>query len=123
MTQPALAEIGGVKRLSQHLYETDVRVPALEYLVRLKNHGLDVVYLMFGTRGHVARPDEIRLTAPQLSTIYQIVDQFAVDDRGQPRELADRVALFKFLCAALSDTPGELDENDLRQKLARYAGS
>lgn len=123
LTQSQLAEAGGVKRLSQHLYETEVRLPAMDYLVRLKECGVDVVYLMFGTRGHIARPSEIRLTAPQLASIYQVVDEFAVDDRGDPLSVDYRLQLFKFLCAALSDSPGELDESDLRQKLTRFASS
>lgn len=34
LTQEKFAELGGVKRVSQHLYEQDVRVPDINYLIR-----------------------------------------------------------------------------------------
>ena len=49
LTQEQFAELGGVKRVSQHLYEQDARVPDLNYLLRLKEHGIDVGHLVLGS--------------------------------------------------------------------------
>ncbi len=48
MTQPQFAELGGIKRATQHLYEQNVSSPDIEYLLKLDANGVDVIYLLFG---------------------------------------------------------------------------
>lgn len=48
LSQSALAEAGGVKKLSQHTYEKGVRSPTADYLVKLAGTGIDVPYLLTG---------------------------------------------------------------------------
>lgn len=50
LTQEALAEAGGVKKLSQSKYENGERSPNSEYLERLASTGVDVAYLLTGQR-------------------------------------------------------------------------
>ena len=50
LLQPAFAEVGGVKRVTQHLYEQDERVPDANYLLRVHAHGADIGYILLGIR-------------------------------------------------------------------------
>ena len=49
-TQLQFAEIGQITRQTQQLYETADRFPSYEYLVRLSQHDVDVIYVMTGLR-------------------------------------------------------------------------
>ena len=48
LTQADFAELGGVKVLAQTNYERGMRVPSLEYLLKLKESGVDINYIIFG---------------------------------------------------------------------------
>lgn len=48
LTQVDFAELGGVKVLAQTNYERGLRVPSLEYLLKLKEAGVDINYIIFG---------------------------------------------------------------------------
>lgn len=48
LTQADFAELGGVKVLAQTNYERGMRVPSLEYLLKLKESGVDVNFIIFG---------------------------------------------------------------------------
>lgn len=50
LSQSAMAEVGGVKKLAQHTYEKGDRSPTAEYLERLISTGVDVSYLFTGRR-------------------------------------------------------------------------
>jgi hypothetical protein len=61
--------------------------------------------------------------APQLlREIYRVVDEFARDDMGAPLPLDERLRLFQFLCAALAGAAEQPDANELRSRLAGFAG-
>ena len=60
-SQHAFGEIGGVGKLAQLNYEKGVRVPSVDYLRRLGEHGVDVAYLLTGHRSHEAGIDTILL--------------------------------------------------------------
>lgn len=119
LTQAEFAELGGVKRVSQHLYEQGDRHPDVEYLEALIKNQVDVEYLLFGQRferfGQTQRLD----FSPQLlSDIYRVVDEFARDEYGELLPLEERLRLFQFLSAALSGSKSEHDASELRTKLA-----
>lgn len=117
LTQEKFAELGGVKRVSQHLYEQDVRVPDINYLTRLKGGGVDVWYLIDGTRlpagaaGGV--PKSVYVSA------FRAVDELALDADGQPLPLADRERLFSFLISLLHEGSAGANPDDLRSRLSK----
>lgn len=55
LTQADFAELGGVKVLAQTNYERGLRVPSLEYLLKLKESGVDINYIIFGEIVDTAR--------------------------------------------------------------------
>jgi transcriptional regulator with XRE-family HTH domain len=120
LTQPVFAELGGVKRVSQHLYEQGVRFPDVQYLECLLKHKVDVLYLLFGRRSvGFKHGDRMEFSAQLLSDIYRVIDEFARDDLGEPLPLDERLRLFQFLCAALSGSTDQHDAGELRARLAR----
>lgn len=50
LTQPALAEVGGVSKTTQVNYESGMRSPDADYLARVASQGLDVLYVVTGCR-------------------------------------------------------------------------
>lgn len=122
LTQENFAALGGVKRVSQHLYEQDVRVPDLNYLQRLVEHGVDMLYLVLGHKATSPLPDQLVMPAPLLSDIYTVVDEFGRDIAGDPLPLSERLKLFQFLCAAVADSHAQENVEDLRRKLMLFAG-
>ena len=122
LTQAQLAEIGEVRRTTQHIYESDVRAPDVRYLEKIKIAGIDVAFLLLGDAYVVRRSGAIDLTPAELSDIYRAVEEFAVDDRGQPLPLDGRVGLFLFLCTSIAERrPQQVNVADLRARLARFA--
>lgn len=100
-TQAQLAEQIGINRMTQYLYEREVNVPNINYLSAVADVGLDVFYVLFGTRGSAG--PELRFSPPELLyEIYDVVDTIATDSKGklQPREV--RKQFFILLCAAYS---------------------
>ena len=80
LTQEKFAELGGVKRVSQHLYEQDVRTPDIAYLMRLKQVGVDAWFLIDGARSSASNgrlPKSVYLSA------FRAVDELARDGNGQ----------------------------------------
>ncbi|EHD22627.1 MULTISPECIES: transcriptional regulator [Brenneria] len=58
LSQPAMGEIGGVKKLTQLNYEKGERFPDASYLAALAKFGLDVQYVVTGVRASAALPDD-----------------------------------------------------------------
>ncbi|MCG5047312.1 XRE family transcriptional regulator [Pectobacterium brasiliense] len=62
LSQPAMGEIGGVKKLTQLNYEKGERFPDASYLAAMAKFGLDVQYVVTGVRASAALPnDELEL--------------------------------------------------------------
>lgn len=100
-TQARLAELTGINRMTQYLYEREVNTPNLKYLSAVAEVGLDVLYILFGTRGNTG--PELRFSPPELLyEIYDVVDAIATDSRGNLLPLESRRQFFKLLCAAYS---------------------
>lgn len=121
LTQEKFAEMGGVKRVSQHLYEQDVRVPDITYLTRLKEGGVDVWFLIDGThlqvRADSSVPKSIYVSA------FRAVDELALDADGQPLPLAERERLFAFLLSLLESGTADASHDDLRSRLSKALAS
>lgn len=114
LLQPAFAELGGVKRVSQHLYEQNERVPDANYLLRMHTHGVDVVYVLLGRRQTMGT---IALDLSALCDIYRVVEELGRDDMGEMLPLAERLRLFSLLASIQSDTTRTPTIEDLRRRL------
>lgn len=118
LTQEQFARLGGVKRVSQHLYEQDVRVPDLNYLLRLKEQGVDVGWLVLGNSTGQA---QAKLDSPDLYVAaFRTVEEFARDDAGNPLPYAERERFFSFLCATLAQTSTPESSTELKERLIRF---
>lgn len=121
LTQENFASVGGVKRVSQHMYEQDVRVPDLNYLQSLAGHGVDMPYLVLGQEAASARQGQFVMPATLLSDIYRVVDEFGRDIAGDPLALPERLKLFEFLCAAVEGSNAQENLEGLRGKLKQFS--
>lgn len=115
LLQPAFAEIGGVKRVTQHLYEQNERVPDANYLLRMHEHGVDILYVLLGRR-QMRRAIAIDLEV--LGNIYRAVDDYGRDDMGEPLPVVERQRLFSLLVAAQSDSRVIATADELRRRLS-----
>uniref|UniRef100_UPI0035C6E68E helix-turn-helix domain-containing protein n=1 Tax=Serratia quinivorans TaxID=137545 RepID=UPI0035C6E68E len=62
LSQAALGEIGGIKKLAQLKYEQGARAPDAVYLALIARVGIDVQYIVTGERASTAIPkDELEL--------------------------------------------------------------
>ncbi len=122
LTQTAMAEIGGIKRTTQHIYETDIRVPDLHYLTRIRDAGADLAFLILGERQTGGRTDMLAISYLTLSNIYQVVDEFCIDAKGKPLPLESRVRFFQLLCVSMKGRGSNDASLDvLREELSRFA--
>ena len=116
LTQQQLAELGGVKRLSQHLYEQDVRVPDTTYLMRLIGGGADEWFLISGTRSGSSNGETLPRSV--YVSAFRAVDELARDADGQPLPLAERERLFDFLLTLLQNESSSASLNDIKSRLS-----
>lgn len=124
LSQTDFAERGGVRRTTQHIYESDTRVPDLNYLERVQEAGADLAYLVLGVRLPAGRQDTLTLSYTALSNIYRVVDEFCRDDDGNPLPLDSRLRFFQLLCASLKDRgSSDAEVDSLRSELARFTGT
>lgn len=106
MSQLDFAERGGVKRSSQHLYESDARRPDADYLIRIHALGVDVTFLISGLETAVAPSGESVLTSAQALTAFRSVEKFSGENSATVTA-EERERVFRFLCATLANpTPG-----------------
>lgn len=124
ITQIEMALAGGVKRTTQHLYETDVRVPDINYITRLKDAGADVAYLVLGERRGPTQTYTLTMPYALLSNVFRVVDEFCVDENGKPLPLETRLRFFQVLCVSLKDrSEDETNIDALRAELTRFTGT
>ncbi|WP_342133514.1 helix-turn-helix domain-containing protein [Hydrogenophaga sp. OTU3427] len=124
LTQVQMAEVGGIKRTTQHLYESDVRTPDLDYLVRVRDAGLDLSYLVLGYREARHSEDFLTFSRTALSNIYQFVDEVCVDADGRLQALAVRLRVFQLLCSIMKDQDASTSSLEvIREEFARFTGT
>lgn len=102
LTQPVFAELGGIKRATQHLYEQDKTAPDTNYLLALDKHGVDVAFLLFGESRKGVGSFGVTVNVAALSQLYRAVDRFAVDDSGVALSAFVRERIFVMLAVAVS---------------------
>lgn len=92
LTQSAFGAIGGVKKVAQINYEKGTRSPDSRYLSALAAKGVDVEYILTGTRRGPAATDALPLAAPIDIELYGRVVEAVVlrlaelDARLSPRK-------------------------------------
>lgn len=101
LTQPVFAELGGVKRATQHLYEQAATTPDVDYLLRLDAAGVDVIFLLFGELRRGIGSVNITVSPEVLSQIFRAVDDFATDEAGNALPAGVREKFFLMLTAAV----------------------
>lgn len=118
LTQEQFAALGGVKRVSQHLYEQDVRVPDLNYLLRLQEHGVDIGRLFLQETS--ALGGRTGATALDMCVAaFRTVDEFARNASGEPLPYPERERFFTFLCSTLMQDDSNESTVTLKERLIR----
>lgn len=120
MTQPQFAELGGIKRATQHLYEQDATSPDIEYLFRLDASGVDVIFLLFGESRRGVSSTGNNISPEVLSQIFLAVDEYGTDESGRPLPRAMREKFFLMLTAAVSQGGANVDPALFRSEMARF---
>lgn len=121
LSQEDFGAIGGVRRVTQYLYEQGDRSPSLQYLVHVMAAGADLAFLVFGERGKDAS-GRLCIHNDMLLAAYRLVDEFARDEQGRLFDLEHRLVLYNSLCKAVAGkSRSEVDWNVLRDGLRTAA--
>jgi len=121
LTQQEFAEIGGVKRASQYLYENSGRPPTIEYIANIINAGVDLQYLFLGERS-ASTGGMIVLDPIAIEKILTMVDHYCRDERGRLLDLEIRNVLTKEIFKALSEhKDSEIDWAELPKVIAELS--
>lgn len=116
LSQQQFAELGGVKRSSQHLYEHDVRRPDVDYLSRIHAAGADAGFLISGRKSTASTGRPMLSTADAL-TAFRSVNEF-VNSHGEDVVASEeRERLFQFICAAMAAEPDSVGLGELQSRL------
>lgn len=116
LTQEKFAALGGVKRVSQHLYEQDVRTPDITYLMRLKQGGVDTWFLIDGARTAAGAGSQLPKSA--YLSAFRAVDELARDRDGQALPLAERERLFDFLLTLMQNENSLASLDEIKSHLS-----
>jgi len=114
LSQTAFAELGGVGKTTQVLYESGQRVPDANYLAAVAAHGVDVLFVVIGQRG--ARDAGSDLDLEVLESVVEAVDSWAAK-RGKPTQSsvkADLIRLFYKQFQRAGEVDSKLMEDHLR---------
>ena len=95
-TQVEFGLMGGVSRLAQWKYEHCENYPSVEYLEKLRDSQVDVIYLVTGRR---QTPQEMNWDI--LKDAFLLVNQMLVDRPGRNYTPAQRFDLFKHMGQAM----------------------
>ncbi len=99
-TQKDFAELAGIKRSSQYLYENNENSsPNHRYYEAISKLGADLHYILFDEKYN---PGMLTLNSNILSDIFDVVHEVTVDDKGNPLPIEEQRNLFNILCATHS---------------------
>lgn len=95
-----------------------VRVPDLNYLLRLQAHGVDIGALVLGqTSAHAGRASAVALE--MCVAAFRTVDEFARTASGDPLPYPERERFFAFLCSTLMQDDSNESTTTLKERLIR----
>lgn len=98
LNQAQLGEIAGVTRLTQGQYEKESCSPTVRYLAAIGESGIDLHYLLFGTKARPFQDDQRGLE----KRIFEMVEEHAQRQPDGHLGAEGRYAMFDFLRAALT---------------------
>jgi len=101
-SQLELAEIGGVSRATQYMYESGDRIPPVQYLLDIRNAGADFQKIVFNDEPKIGQKDIIHISPKTLKEILNLVDAYARDAKGRLLDREYRDALIEQLCLSVS---------------------
>lgn len=82
LSQEQLGAIGGVKKLAQFRYESGETFPNAQYLTEVSKVGIDVNYILFGTRANNALTDEEQQLLAAFRAAPPVMRQFMLGGAG-----------------------------------------
>ena len=123
LSQADMGRIGGVSRTSQSIYENGHKVPDLGYLMRLRDAGADLVFLLSGERDG-QRLGAVRISLDALSNIYGLIDEVCRNPDGSLQPFDVRMRVFQLLCAMAITTDSSVSSlNAIGAEFARLAAN
>ena len=118
LSQAALAERGGVKPLTQHSYEKGSSYPNADYLAKVVECGIDVLYVVTGKRS--ASPKATADTHTEALLMLQSRGIYPDGQGGGRVTLAGLALLLDYVREAKGGKPAALTEKELA-KIAKFA--
>lgn len=117
MTQPAIAEIGGVSKSTIVSYESGVHVPDAVFLSRLVTRGLDLHFVVTGERAAVKAGADLDWTLFQ--DVLEVVEAFE-DRRQRALSTSGKARIIRILyCSSIAS--GRVDPGTARAVLEQAA--
>lgn len=121
LTQVELAKLGGVRRVSLYLYEKGDRLVPLDFMLRVRQVGVSLSYVLWGDRLPEQRLKR-QVDTELCKELFRLVDQYAVDAKGRPLHPAYRASLFDELMDMTTNLEKEeVDRVELQRKLESFA--
>ncbi|PCH59835.1 MAG: transcriptional regulator [SAR86 cluster bacterium] len=121
LTQQEFAEIGGVKRASQYLYENSGRPPTSDYIARIAEAGVDLSYLFSGNRT-ASTGGMLKLDPASAEKVLAMVDSYCRDGKGRLFDIEFRIPLTIAVFKALSEQKNnEINWEDLPEMMDRLS--
>lgn len=106
MNQADFGAIAGVKKNAQINYEADKRAPDTDYLSALAKHGVDVMYVLTGTRNPM-----LAVIPPKVLEFGRVAENIERMERQEPAKVSrDDLARWQRAIALIEQG---LDEADL----------
>jgi len=119
LTQERFAELGGVKRATQHLYEQGASSPDIEYLLRLDNVGVNAIYLLFGESRQGVSSVGRTISPEVLWQIFDAIEEFSHDETGHPLSRDVRKKFFLMLTAGVMQGGDHANATLIRNEMVR----
>jgi len=120
ISQVDFAEIGGVSRATQYLYECGDRVPSIQYLLNILKAGADLQRVLYDETSRRAHNDIIHISTKTHKEILNLVDTYARDEKGRLLDREYRDELTQQLCLSVSfQDEDEINWDQLKNSLAR----
>ena len=102
LTQEQFASWGAVRRVDQHLYEQNVKLPSFNYFKNLLSHKVNVAHILLGDRVPPAGFEPLTLSSTLISVMDAVAGDLSVDLAGDKLPVRDRLEFFHLLCEAVS---------------------
>lgn len=99
LSQAQLAQAGGVLRLAQGQYESEQRLPRVDYLCSINAAGIDLGFVLWGRRLSGLLPSAEMRKVEQRA--FELVDEYVKASGSQPMGAESRFLLFDLIRSQL----------------------